>query len=343
MTFDSEPARDVDPEQDPEGPGVVPPPGGLAEPSDRSGSPTEAATGASPHSARFPKLHQDGTDEPAAATAAGFSRAGERAIVLRVAEAPLDDVDRGIARIDGYLLARIGVLPGTVVAINGERRTVAIAQAAPPQWQGTHQIMMDGMVRENARAVVGEPVTVSPIDAQPASTVLIEPLDVGTFGAREVAEIRDALAGQAMVYGDRLKVTVFSKRGHLFQVAGTQPETAVVASVSTDIRIKRDPATLVGQPPLFKIKYEDIGGLEDEVLRVRELVELPLKYPALFARLKIEPPKGVLLYGPPPRFGQDAHRPRGGQRGQGALHPRQWARNHPQVLRRKRSQAAGDL
>ncbi|GLY70971.1 AAA family ATPase [Amycolatopsis taiwanensis] len=220
-------------------------------------------------------------------------------IVLRVAEAPLEDVDRGTARIDGYLLARIGVRPGMVVAISGERRTVAVAHPAPPQWQGTHQIMMDGMVRENARAVVGEPVTVSAIDAQPAATVLIEPLDAGTFGAREVAEIRDALVGRAMVYGDRLKVTVFSKRGHLFQVAGTQPETAVVAGPFTDVRIKRDPATLASQPPLFKIKYEDIGGLEDEVLRVRELVELPLKYPALFARLKIEPPKGVLLYGPP--------------------------------------------
>jgi transitional endoplasmic reticulum ATPase len=224
---------------------------------------------------------------------------GERTIPLRVAEAPLEDVDRGTVRVDPYLLARIRVQPGTAIAITGERRTVAVAQPAPPHWQATHQIGMDGMVRENARAVVGERVTVSAIDAEPARTVLIEPLDAGHFGAREVAEIRDCLAGRVMIYGDRLKVTAFSKRGHLFKVAGTDPDSAVVVGPFTDVRIKKEPATLVSQAPPFKVKYEDIGGLEEEVLRVRELVELPLKYPALFARLKIEPPKGVLLYGPP--------------------------------------------
>jgi transitional endoplasmic reticulum ATPase len=216
-----------------------------------------------------------------------------------VAEAPLADVDRGFARLDPYHLTRLGIKAGMALSITGDRETVAIAQAAPERVQGRREIQMDGMVRENAGAVVGELVTVAPVEASPAEAVLIAPLDTGSYGAKEVAEIRAWLSGRAAVYGDRLKVTAFSKRGHLFKVAGTQPEGVVVVGPFTDIRIKADRAAPLIEGPAFKVKYEDIGGLEDELLRVRELVELPLKYPALFARLNIEPPKGVLLYGPP--------------------------------------------
>ncbi|HMC37966.1 MAG TPA: AAA family ATPase, partial [Actinomycetota bacterium] len=104
---------------------------------------------------------------------------------------------------------------------------------------------------------------------------------------------------RAVVYGDQVKVTAFSKQGHLFRVSGTDPDAAVVVGTFTDVRIQKDPVASIAGTQSFKVKYEDIGGLEEELLRVRELVELPLKYPALFARLKIEPPKGVLLYGPP--------------------------------------------
>lgn len=225
--------------------------------------------------------------------------AGGSSLLLRVAEAPLDDVDRGVIRADPYDLARIGARPGDVVVIAGERRTAAIAHALPPHLHGTHQILMDGMVRENARAVVGERVDVSAPQAEPARTVLVESLDGGSFGPREIADIREWMSGRAVMYGDRLKVTAFSKRGHMFIVRGTEPEAVVVAGPYTDVRLKKEPATPLVESPSLRVKYEDIGGLDEELLRVRELVELPLKYPSLFARLKIEPPKGVLLYGPP--------------------------------------------
>ena len=225
--------------------------------------------------------------------------ANSDAIALRVAEAALEDVDCGVVRIDPCHLARMRVHPGGVVAITGERRTVAVAEPLPRHIHGNHQILMDGMTRENARAVVGERVRVTAAAAEPAGTVLVEPLDPGSFGAAELAEIRQWMSGRAVVYGDRLKVTAFSKRGHLFKVVGTDPQAAVVAGPYTDVRLKKEPAGALAEPPSFRVKYEDIGGLDEELLRVRELIELPLKYPALFARLKIEPPKGVLLYGPP--------------------------------------------
>ncbi len=218
---------------------------------------------------------------------------------LRVAEAPLADLDKGFARLDPYHLRRLGTREGMAIAITGDRQTVAIAQAVPHRMHGRREVHIDGMVRENAGAVVGEQVTVAPVEASPAKTVLIAPLDPGSYGAKEIAEIRESLSGRAVVYGDRIKVTAFSKRGHLFKVAGTEPDGCVVIGPFTDIRIKEDRAAPLMAGPSFKVKYEDIGGLEEELLRVRELVELPLKYPALFARLNIEPPKGVLLYGPP--------------------------------------------
>lgn len=235
----------------------------------------------------------------AARTSATEHPAEGSSLLLRVAEAPLDDVDRGVVRADPYDLARIGARPGDVVVIAGERRTAAIAHALPPHLHGTHQILMDGMVRENARAVVGERVDISVPQAEPARTVLVESLDGGSFGPREIADIREWMSGRAVMYGDRLKVTAFSKRGHMFTVRGTDPEAVVVAGPHTDVRLKKEPATPLVESPSLRVKYEDIGGLDEELLRVRELVELPLKYPSLFARLKIEPPKGVLLYGPP--------------------------------------------
>ena len=224
---------------------------------------------------------------------------GTSALALRVAEAALDDVDRGLVRADPYHLAQIGVQAGMVVAITGQRQTVAVAQALPRTHHGLRQIRMDGMVRQNARAAIDEQVVVARIEAFPARTLLLAPIEPGRFEPQEIDDIRKDLTGRGVVYGDQVKVTAFSKQGHLFRVAGTDPEAAVVIGDFTDVRIQKDAVSSTALAPSFKVKYEDVGGLEEELLRVRELVELPLKYPALFARLKIEPPKGVLLYGPP--------------------------------------------
>lgn len=246
----------------------------------------------SPYGARFPALTSRADELPPS------TDLGEDTLVLRATEAVLDDVDQGIVRLDPYLLAQIHAPVGTVVTIRGQRDTVAVAQHLPPHLQGRRDVQMDGMVRENAGVALGEPTRLRACEGAPAKTLLLAPLDPGDYGAEEVAQIRQELAGRALIYGDRVKVTSLSKPGHLFRVAGTEPDGAVICGPYTDVRIKRDPATGASPAP-YKVKYEDIGGLEDELLRVRELIELPLKYPALFARLRVEPPKGVLLYGPP--------------------------------------------
>ncbi|HZD02789.1 MAG TPA: hypothetical protein VFA46_22120, partial [Actinomycetes bacterium] len=174
-----------------------PPARASAEP-EQQGSPHPAV---SAYGMRFPRLAPE--------TAPPQVEASERELVLRVAEASLEDVDKGVVRVDPYHLAQIGAQPGMAVSVTGQRTTVAIALAAPPSLQGRRLIQMDGMLRENTRASLDELVTVAALDASPARTLLLAPLDPGTYGPKEVAEIRQDLWGRATVYGDSVKVTAF--------------------------------------------------------------------------------------------------------------------------------------
>lgn len=218
-------------------------------------------------------------------------------IDLRVAEALLEDVDTGTVRLDPADLARIGALPGDTVEVVGKRATVARVQPALPFARGRRLIQMDGTLRENAQAGLDERVSVRRAAAAPAETVLLAPIEANGYGPKELARLRELLVGLPVVIGDRVKAVLHGRRGHFFKVAGASPEGAVVIGPYTDLRLKAPEVASKERP--FKVKYEDIGGLEAEVQRIREMIELPLKYPELFARLRIEPPKGVLLYGPP--------------------------------------------
>lgn len=217
-------------------------------------------------------------------------------ITLRVGEALLEDVDAGVARMTRADMERLGVVPGNGIAILGARTTFARVMPAPEEYRDRHLLQMDGTKRENAGVSLNSKVDVAPVSAQFARTMLIAPLEPLALDADDVRKIREALTGQVVVTGDKIKVLAFSKAGHLFRVAGTEPEGPVALSNITDVRIQTA-GVAVEQP--FKVKYEDIGGLEEVLVRVRELVELPMRYPEAFARLRIEPPKGVLLYGPP--------------------------------------------
>jgi transitional endoplasmic reticulum ATPase len=217
-------------------------------------------------------------------------------VTLRVAEALLEDVDRGVVRLDPYIMAQLGIEAGSVVSIRGSGETVARALPTPHPFWGKRLAQMSGMLRENARATLDDRVRVSLATASPARTVLLAPLEPGRFGAEEVCRIHSSLDGLAVIKGDRVKVTALARSGALFQVVGTEPDGNTVIGDFTDIRIQTPSAPT---ERVFKVKYEDIGGLEEALLRVRELVELPMKYPEVFAELRIEPPKGILLYGPP--------------------------------------------
>ena len=217
-------------------------------------------------------------------------------VSLRVSEALLEDVDTGTVRVPVVDLSRIGALAGDIVMVTGKRSTVAIAQPVPPVFADTRTIQMDGTLRENTQAGLDEKVTVKRVAARPADTVPLAPIEAANYGPQELGRLRELLTGLPIVSGDRVKAVLYGRRGYFFRVAGTSPDGPVIIGPYTDLRLKSPEAS---QERPFKVKYEDIGGLEAELQRVREMIELPLKFPTLFSRLRIEPPKGVLLYGPP--------------------------------------------
>ncbi len=215
-------------------------------------------------------------------------------ITLRVAEARVEDVGRAIARLTPADLLRIGARAGDVLKITGGAIGVARAELSDEGFEGMVQI--DGTCRSNCSAGLQEQVTVAPIECEQAVAVRLSPLWVGVAPATIAPDrILEDLVGVPVIAGCAVRVPTFAKAVN-FQVLRTIPSGPVVIGKRTDLRVVEGEQTAARAPA---VSYEDIGGLEREVARVREMVELPLKYSRIFERLGILAPKGVLLYGPP--------------------------------------------
>jgi transitional endoplasmic reticulum ATPase len=216
------------------------------------------------------------------------------ALTLRVAEAGVDDIGHGIARLAACDLERMQARAGDTLRLTG--RTVAVARAEIAAGGPAGVVRIDGTARSNCGAGLEELVTVAPIEAAQAVAVRFAPLWEGAAPAVIAPERMLAdLAGVPVVTGAAVRVPTYAKAVN-FQVVRTIPGGPVVIGPRTDIRVVEGEQTAARAPA---VSYEDIGGLEREVARVREIVELPLKHARVFERLGILAPKGVLLYGPP--------------------------------------------
>ena len=216
------------------------------------------------------------------------------AVTLRVAEARVDDIAHAIARLSAADLARIGGRAGDTLKITGRTTAVARAEVSDAEHDGVIQI--DGTLRSNCDSGLEEPVTVMLVDAAQAVAVRLTPMWVGAAPAIVAPErLLEDLVGVPVITGSAIRVPTFAKAIN-FQVVRTMPGGPVIINPRTDIRVVEGEPT-IGTAPA--VSYEDVGGLEREVARVREIVELPLKHSRLFEQLGILAPKGVLLYGPP--------------------------------------------
>jgi transitional endoplasmic reticulum ATPase len=253
-------------------------------------------------------------------------------IDLKVAEAIQDDVNKGIVRIDSNYMKDLGVREGYFVEIEGEQSTIGIADRALPGDIGLNIIRMDGLLRRNSRSSIGEEVTVRKADVGEADKVVIAPSKEGLVVSTNNPNIfKIGLLGRPVSQGDVVSLGgtprrmnamtdvnrindifggikpedafggIFGLADMKFVVLNTQPtDKPVVITEDTEIEYRKEGVAPDQQDGRgYEVSYEDIGGLDDEIKKIREMVELPLKHPEVFQRLGIEPPKGVMLHGPP--------------------------------------------
>ncbi len=228
-------------------------------------------------------------------------------VTLRVAKAiHQSEVGLGRARVDSKTRKDLNVEVGDFIEIVGKRTTAAKVFRVAQEDEGKAIIRIDGMVRSNAGVSIGEKVTVQKSDTQPAIKVVVAPkIPTGKrvrFGPGVEELFKKGLINRSLVKGDDITIPNIALMGGLlpFVVISTQPAGVVIVGGHTELVVKTEPMETVAEKTTSSsITYDDVGGLEDELQRVREIIELPLKHPELFDRLGIDPPKGVLLYGPP--------------------------------------------
>ena len=216
---------------------------------------------------------------------------------LKVGDAKQRDVGRGIARIDQKTMQKLGISAGDVVEIIGKRNTSAIAWPAYSEDQDKGIIRIDGFTRKNAGVAINEYVVARPAKVKDATHVALAPVDMRLNVDDDFTNfVKNRLMERTFMEGD---TTLVMMLGHAipFTVIKTRPHGIVRISHATAVQIMNEPAPETKGMP--RTTYEDIGGLHEEIQRVREMVELPLRHPEIFQRLGIEPPKGVLLHGPP--------------------------------------------
>ena len=228
---------------------------------------------------------------------------------LQVARARSHDLGSGRARIPPRVLAELGLAEGDVVEIAGKRRTVAIAVRLGYEDRSLDLIRIDGAQRANAGISIGEHVEISAAIAEPARRLEIAPVQDSVIPAGSESAVHLALEGRAVCAGDLVTVSPRAEAGTpraaplgiqeiRLAVVASEPRGAVRVTSSTVIDITVTPPTRE-RSGSRKVTYDDLGGLDDAIVHLREMTQLPLRHPGLFNRLGIDPPRGILLYGPP--------------------------------------------
>ncbi|HHE75573.1 MAG TPA: AAA family ATPase, partial [Candidatus Aciduliprofundum boonei] len=217
-------------------------------------------------------------------------------IVVKVAEARSRDVGRGIARIDPVIFEKMKLMPGDAILIEGKKKTAAMVMRGYPEDEGSGIIRIDGYTRRNAGVGIDDKVKIRKVVTTPATQVTFAPTQpLRIMGGEEY--LKNLLEGRVITRGDVITINVMGNTIDLVATSVKPVKDVALITQSTEIKLSEKPAKESSGIPM--VTYEDIGGLKEEIRKIREMVELPLRHPELFERLGIEPPKGVLLYGPP--------------------------------------------
>ena len=214
---------------------------------------------------------------------------------IKVAELKPGESGRGIARLDSELMGVLGIKNGDIIQIDGSKKTAVKVLDGYPEDANRGIIRLDNITRKNAGVTSDDRVSVKKITVNGAEKITFAPSgELRLQGGEE--HLKQIFQGLVLSKGDILPVNVMGNKMAFVVKSFTPTGTATMITADTKVKITNKPADDGGIP---NVSYDDLGGLGDAVRKVKEMVELPLKHPELFKRLGIEPPKGVLLHGPP--------------------------------------------
>ncbi|MGO9644249.1 MAG: CDC48 family AAA ATPase [Candidatus Bathyarchaeia archaeon] len=216
---------------------------------------------------------------------------------VRVAEARARDASRGIVRIDSDVMRELSLTSGDAIEITGTKKTVSLVWPGYETDVGKGLIRMDGYTRNNAGVGIDDQVTVKKIVVKVAERIVLgftEPIRV--MGIESY--LFEFLQGRVLTRGDSIPLNIMGTRVELIVTDVKPAAQAVIVGERTEVQVSEEVAKEAPKG-IQRVTYEDIGGLHEEVQKVREIIELPLRHPELFVRLGVEAPKGVLLHGPP--------------------------------------------
>ena len=218
-------------------------------------------------------------------------------IALKIKEISKKDSGKGFARLNPGDMDEIGVGAWDLLEIGGKRKTIVRVMPLEKSLRQKSVIEIDSITRENARVDIGEHVFVKKVESKSATKVVLSPRNNELlYNGNETKYILDRLDGYPITIGDRIRLKLPGTGEEEFNVSGVIPSNSVIIRASTKIDIKRRSKEKFDSS---RVSFEDIGGLSEQINKVREIVELPLKYPQLFNKLGIDPPRGILLVGPP--------------------------------------------
>jgi len=238
-------------------------------------------------------------------------------IQLKVEKAYPIDLGRGIIRLDPTTLLKLQLSPGDIVEIRGKKKTTAKVWRADRQDWDQGLVRIDNFIRQNAGVSIGEKVTIKKVEAPEAKKLILalpESMMQGgpelQFGEHANEIIKRHILKRPVFRGDIIPIinsmsqpmTESLTTSQVIPLVAVETEpsnTIVLITEATLIELRKKPVQGYEKATRGVTTYEDIGGLGDEIMRVREMIELPMKHPELFGHLNIEPPKGVILYGPP--------------------------------------------
>ncbi len=220
-------------------------------------------------------------------------------VTLRVQKAKKRDIGRNIIRIDPKTMEKLNIQTGDVISANGKKESAGIAWPSYPQDNGLGIVRVDSRLQKNTGSRIDDTIEIRKVKAETAQHVVLAPSNFSIkIDPRLESFVKRKLNNYPITMDDYIFISIGISREITFKVISMRPKGICVIKQDTVLNLS-DRIIEEEEKGLKYITYEDVGGLDKEIQRVREMVELPLRHPSLFKRLGIDPPKGVLLRGPP--------------------------------------------